>query len=251
MADTNRHLDDASDLGLSALGAEVRELRKARRFTLVELATASGVSVSHLSAIERGAVNPSLGKLGQVASALGVPTDWLLASRSGRGPLERCYVVRKDKRRNLNVLYGKSVEEAGYSDALLSSSLGGTFHMGISDYPPYSDAVPDEVFVRDGEQHALVLEGELTLRLEDEVITVRAGDSFSFPGDVLHSTRNLSDRPARLLWANSPVIIPKDVIYDTSKDASRTGPTGQKPDADRTRPANAPGTPKTKPGRRP
>lgn len=193
----------------ATFGSEVRQLRKARRMTLVELARASGVSVSHLSAIERGRVSPSLKKVSRIAAALGVPQSWFFASRSGAGPMERTYVVRAGKQRSLNVLYGESVDEAGYDDRLLSSSLGGNFHLGISDYPPHSGRGDDAMYSREGEQHGIVLEGELELILADEVITVRAGDSFSYPAHILHRTRNVSDKPARLLWANSPVVIPK------------------------------------------
>ncbi|MDU8945762.1 XRE family transcriptional regulator [Rhodophyticola sp. MJ-SS7] len=209
MPDTTASTRVTQDEGLAAFGAEVRELRKARQMTLADLAADSGVSISHLSAIERGTVNPTLAKITRIAAALAVPEDWFFALRPGAGPLERRYVVRQENRRTLNVLYGQTVEEAGYSDALLSSSVGGEFHMGISDYPPYSEKVADEIYVRGGEQHGIVLEGELTLRLENEIITLKAGDSFSFPGHVLHSTRNKSSKPARLIWVNSPVIIPK------------------------------------------
>ncbi|GGH18279.1 transcriptional regulator, XRE family with cupin sensor [Cribrihabitans marinus] len=218
------------DEGVATFGAEVRELRKARQMTLANLAEASGVSISHLSAIERGTVNPTLGKITRIAEALGVPEEWFFSFRPGSGALERRYVVRSGHRRNLNLLYGETVEEAGYSDALLSSSIGGGFHMGLSDYPPYSEAVMDELYSREGEQHGFVLEGELVLRLEDEEITVRAGDSFSFPGEVLHSTRNKSAHPARLIWANSPVIIPKYAVLDktesTPEQAARTKKSG-------------------------
>ena len=209
--------------GMAAFGAEVRELRKARQMTLADLAKASGVSISHLSAIERGTVSPTLKKIGRVADALGVPQEWFFSFRPGSGPLERRYVVRRDNRRNLNLLYGETVEEAGYSDGLLSSSIGGGFHMGISDYPPYSERIRDEIYSRDGEQHGFVLEGELVLRLEDEIITVRAGDSFSFPGHVLHSTRNKSDKPARLIWVNSPVIIPRYAALETAENDPKEG----------------------------
>lgn len=218
------------DEGVATFGAEVRELRKARQMTLANLAEASGVSISHLSAIERGTVNPTLGKITRIAEGLGVPEEWFFSFRPGSGALERRYVVRSGHRRNLNLLYGETVEEAGYSDALLSSSIGGGFHMGLSDYPPYSEAVMDELYSREGEQHGFVLEGELVLRLEDEEITVRAGDSFSFPGEVLHSTRNKSAHPARLIWANSPVIIPKYAVLDktesTPEQAARTKKSG-------------------------
>lgn len=208
----------APEESMATFGAEVRELRRARQMTLADLAKASGVSVSHLSAIERGGTSPTLNKISRIADGLGVPEEWFFSRRVGAGPLERTYVVRQGNRRNLNLLYGEPAAVSGYSDALLSSSLGGAFHMGISEYPPHSEQVVDEIYSREGEQHALVLEGELVLTLEDEVITVRAGDSFSFPGSVLHSTRNKSDKPARLIWVNSPVVIPRYAIHDDTKD---------------------------------
>ncbi len=220
-----RPLRVATDESLTTFGAEVRQLRKAREMTLVDLAEVSGVSVSHLSAIERGSVNPTLGKIARIAEGLGVPEEWFFYRRQGDGPLERTYVVRNENRRNLDLLYGEPTEVSGYSDALLSSSLGGAFHMGISEYPPFSEDFIDEIYTRDGEQHGLVLEGELVLKLGDEVITVRAGDSFSFPGDIPHSTRNRSDKPARLIWVNSPVVIPKYAVLeetDSEPDANRT-----------------------------
>lgn len=202
--------------GLAAFGAEVRELRKARQMTLADLSKASGVSLSHLSAIERGTVNASLNKMQRIAHALAVPPDWFLIRRPGAGPMERTHVVRAGNRRNLNILYGETVEEAGYLDELLSSSIGGDFYMGISYYPPHSESYVDDLYERDGEQHGFVLEGELELQLVDETIALRVGDSFSFPGRLLHRTRNISDQPARLIWVNAPVIIPR---YAALRDA--------------------------------
>nr|WP_256368172.1 MULTISPECIES: cupin domain-containing protein [unclassified Ruegeria] len=57
--------------------------------------------------------------------------------------------------------------------------------------------------------HGVILDGELELVLEDETVTLRTGDSFSFPGDILHVLRNVSNQPARMIWVNSPVIIPR------------------------------------------
>ncbi|NOE34358.1 XRE family transcriptional regulator [Ruegeria sp. HKCCD7318] len=199
----------ASEEGLAAFGAEVRQLRKARQMTLAELATSSGVSISHLSAIERGTVSASLNKISRIADALGVPEEWFFNHRSGSGPLERAYVVRQSNRRNLNLLYDEPIEQSGYADQLLSSSIGGGFCLGVSDYRPYSEQVVDQYFSRDGEMHGVILDGELELVMEDETVTLRTGDSFSFPGEILHVLRNVTDQPARMIWVNSPVIIPR------------------------------------------
>ena len=197
------------------LGQEVRQLRKARLITLAELSKASGISVSHISAIERGTVNATFDKIARIADALSVPANWFFIQRPGKGPLERAHVVRTQNRRNLNLLYQKGPKDAGYSDWLLSSTIGGNFYMGLTEYHPHSDAISDDAYSREGEQHCLVIEGELELVLEDEVITVRAGDSYSFPSEILHRTRNVTDRPARLIWATSPIIIPEDVAVES------------------------------------
>ena len=206
----------------AALGQEVRQLRKARRLTLAELSKASGISVSHISAIERGAVNSSFGKVSRIAAALNVPVDWFFTHRPGNGPLERAHVVRSQHRRNLNILYGKAPQDSGYFDWLLSSTIGGGFYMGVSEYLPHSERVEDHLYSREGEQHCVVMEGSIELVLEDETITLYAGDSYSFASDILHRTRNVADAPARLIWVTSPVIIPDDVaVQDRDETATK------------------------------
>ncbi len=56
-----------------------------------------------------------------------------------------------------------------------------------------------------------MIEGELELLIGDEVILLKEGDSYSFDALIPHNVRNPSDRPCKLIWAVSPVVIPKDV----------------------------------------
>ena len=200
----------------SSFGGEVRELRKARALTLKQLSEASGVSLSHLSAIERGASKPSLDVIEAIAAALSVSPDWFFARRSGHGPLERACIVRGHQRRNLNALYGQSEGEIGYTDSLLSSTIGGRFYMGLARYAPGAERPDEPMLVHDGEEHGIVLEGELEMTLGDEIITLRGGDSYSFEARIPHHARNRSDAPTLLVWAVSPVVIPKDA--ETSKE---------------------------------
>ena len=208
--DDNQPSETEALESVAAFGLEVRQLRKARRMTLAQLSEVSGISLSHVSAIERGAVNASLDKVNRLADALSVPVAWFFARRPGRGPLERAHVVREKNRRNLHLVYGETAERSGYTDWLHSSTIGGDFYFGVSEYPPHSKHHRDEIVVRDGEQHCLVLAGEIELVLRDEVIVLRAGDSFSIPADIPHRTSNQSDQAARMIWVNSPVIIPEE-----------------------------------------
>jgi transcriptional regulator with XRE-family HTH domain len=61
------------------IGARLRGLRQARGLTLARLAEHSGVSVSYLSAVEKGVNLPSLKMLATVTEALGVSIPTVLA----------------------------------------------------------------------------------------------------------------------------------------------------------------------------
>ena len=203
---------------LLMLGSEMRQLRKVRNLTLKNLSDACDISLSHLSAIERGVSNPSMELLQSIAAALRVSPDWFFARRPGAGPMERAFVVRAQNRRNLNVLYGQSPAELGYTDSLLSSSIGGGFYMGLAVYAPFSDGPEEPLLKHDGEEHGIVIEGELEMQIGDEVVILREGDSYSFDGRIPHHGRNRSSRVAKLIWAVSPVVIPKDIVQPDRED---------------------------------
>jgi len=210
----------------NTFGSEIRELRKARAMSLKDLERESGVSLSHLSAIERGASNPSMDVIGAIAEALSVTPNWFFARRPGEGPLEQAYVVRRHNRRLLNELYDQSPDEIGYTDHLLSSSIGGRFYMGVAHYAPGAERADESILVHDGEEHGFLLEGELEMQIGEEFITLQAGDSYSFDARLPHHGRNRTDKPAVLVWAVSPVVIPKDAEKnsarsDDSKNAKR------------------------------
>lgn len=76
------------------VGANVRRLRREAQLTQEQFAEASGLSVSYLQKVERGAVDPSATTLVALASALETSLDALVAEakpeerRVGRPPSE-------------------------------------------------------------------------------------------------------------------------------------------------------------------
>ena len=210
------------EAALPSLGSEVRQLRKAQELTLNALSQVSGISLSHLSAIERGTSKPSMEILETLSAALRVTPDWFFARRSGAGPMERAFVVRSQNRRNLNTLYGQDAAELGYSDALISSSIGGQFYMGIAVYAPQSERPEHHLQKHEGEEHGLVIEGQLEMQIGDELITLREGDSYSFDARIPHHARNRTDRVCKLIWAVSPVVIPKNVLHQDEEGSDNS-----------------------------
>lgn len=191
------------------IGAEIREVRKARGLTLKDLAAEVDCSIAYLSRIERGAARVSVDLLEQISAALEVDPKWFFPDRDGDGPLERAHVVRANQRRPLSGMYSRNAEELGFEDELLSSSLSGGFYLLISHFPPASGARESSLdgYAFEGEQHGVVLEGEILLLLDDERIVLRKGDSFSYPSTIPHRFRNNAKSEAIMVWAMAPVRI--------------------------------------------
>jgi XRE family transcriptional regulator, regulator of sulfur utilization len=72
-----------SDQAQPALGKAIRHLRTERGMTQEALAHAAGVTVSHLSTIERGHSNPTWATGKSIAAALGISIAELAATSLG------------------------------------------------------------------------------------------------------------------------------------------------------------------------
>lgn len=191
------------------LGSEIREVRKARGFTLADLSRQISCSVAYLSRIERGTTKVSVELLMQIGAALSVDPAWFFPERPGTGPLERAHIVRADTRRPLSGMYTRSAEELGFEDELLSSTLSGGCYLLLSRFAPGKGQPPEpmEGYIFEGEQHGIVVTGEIVLILGDEEITLKAGDSFSYPSTIPHRFRNNSKTESTMVWAMAPVRI--------------------------------------------
>ncbi|EDZ42058.1 MAG: XRE family transcriptional regulator [Planktotalea sp.] len=191
------------------LGAEIREVRKARGLTLNDLSDQLSCSTAYLSRIELGSARISGALLQEIGKALHVDPEWFAPVQSGEGPLERHHIVRAENRRKLSDMYTRGEEEMGFCDELLSSTLSGDCYLILSRFAASKGAPPGplEGYIFEGEQHAIVITGEVELRLGDEVIVLREGDSFSYPSMIAHRFRNRTDKEATMVWAMSPVRI--------------------------------------------
>ncbi|MBX2868281.1 MAG: XRE family transcriptional regulator [Acidiferrobacterales bacterium] len=191
------------------LGAEIREVRKARGFTLSALCENVGCSVAYLSRIERGAAKISVELLSEISDALAVDSAWFFPKQSGGGPLERSHVVRADSRRPLSNMYTRSSEELGFEDELLSSTISGGCYLLLSRFAPGKGSPPesDEGYEFEGEQHGVIISGEVILVLGKESILLGPGDSFSYPSTIPHRFYNNGESEATMVWAMAPVRI--------------------------------------------
>lgn len=192
---------------IDTLGDDIRQLRKARGFTLQDLADRSGKSIGFLSQVERNLTKPSVGALQDISEALGVHIGWFFQVDVEADSVERQYIVRKEHRRRISYSELSSTDYLGFHDHLLSANLNGKLVLGHSRYQPGA-STGDDTYQHDGEEAGLVLSGTLELTIDDDVFTLREGDSFSFPSDRPHKFANPSETDDTIVvWANTPITL--------------------------------------------
>ncbi|MDH3387964.1 MAG: cupin domain-containing protein [Gammaproteobacteria bacterium] len=192
---------------LADLGNEIRQLRKVRGLTLLQLAAATGKSVGFLSQVERNLTRPSVAALQDISEALTVHIGWFFPEDTAGSADEREYIVREQNRRRLTYSELSGTEYLGLHDYLLSANLNGELALGISRYEPGA-STRDDSYAHHGEEAGLVLSGTLELTIDGRVHLLGAGDSFSFESRLQHRYANPSDSDETVvIWANTPITL--------------------------------------------
>lgn len=179
----------------TALGDEIRALRKAHGFTLQQVATAAGISVGYLSEIERNLSRLPIGVLKSICDVFDVHMNWFFRAGKLGPPEERDVVVRAGNRPRL------SFPGLGITEELLSPNLTGQLELLISTIAPGADS---DDYTHDGSEAGVVLEGTLDLWIDGDHLVLEPGDSFAFPSTRRHRCANRTQTPTRVLWVITP-----------------------------------------------
>lgn len=180
--------------GAHAVGSRVRELRKAQGRTLQDLSAAAGISIGHLSEIERDLASVPIGVLSTLAAELGVHLHWFFEDGT-TSHADSDVVVRAGHGRRL------SFPGIGISDELLSPNLLGPLEVVRSTLVPGADS---DYYTHDGHEVGVVVEGTLDLWIGERHLRLRRGDSFGFPSTEPHRCANTTTRPTVVLWIVTP-----------------------------------------------
>lgn len=179
------------DLDLRAIGDRVRALRKARGDTLATLAARADLSVSMLSAVERGEKAATVLVLHRIAGALGSTIARLVEDET---PV-RATVLTHDRQ---VVIPG----EGGWTRRIVSPVVPGIeFEMMQTTLPPGVDAGEYGPHPAGSHEYLLVLEGVLTLTLDGVAHRLSASDAIHHDGNCRHGYRNDGTTTCRYVLA--------------------------------------------------
>lgn len=179
------------------LGMRVRDLRKARNWTLEQAAQQVGLARSTLSKIENGQMSPTYDALKKLAVGLEISVPQLFTPPANNYISGRMVVTKSDQ--------GTAHATTKYEHELLSETLTKKKML------PYRARVRARKFeefdgwVRhDGEEFLYVLTGIAVLYTEFyEPVELRRGDSAYYDATMGHNVLSISQEDANILWVTS------------------------------------------------
>src|ERR1700733_5749035 len=173
-----------------SIGHRLRQLRRSRKLTLAQAATATEVSAGFLSCLERGQVHASISTLQKLA--VFYETTVLAFFGSSTKPRK---LVRPTERKKLSNEPGICIELLAHGSTAMEPHL---FRLA----PGTSSG---ESYYHDGEEFIYVIRGSCEIWLdEEEDYRLRPGDCLYFSSSQTHRWNNPFAQEAILLWVNTP-----------------------------------------------
>jgi transcriptional regulator with XRE-family HTH domain len=175
------------------LGARIRELRTARRLTLVQLAAATELSHPFLSQLERGLAQPSLASLRRIAVALETSPIELIAASDATADTPGAIEVQR-------------AGDGALPESFASGAARMLAHSARAFHPMTVEAdacEPGERFAHADEEFVYVVAGRIRIELDEQTHDLDTGDSIYYPGGTTHRWWSPEGARYRLLVVKS------------------------------------------------
>lgn len=180
-----------------SIGSKIKELRASKNITLKELSKKTGLSIAFLSQLERGLTSAAVMSLKNIAEALDVDISFFFqppkenSKRIIRGYEQDIFHVENSKSIYHNL--ANDVEGKALTPLL------------VTIYPEQEQerTIP---YSHEGEEFIYVLEGVLTLYLEDQKYDLFPGDSVHIDSSVPHNCANFTNKLVKLVTVNTPKV---------------------------------------------
>lgn len=179
------------------LGPRVRQLRKARGWTLEQAAQHAGLARSTLSKIENGQMSPTFDAVKKLAEGLKISVPQLFTPPSSTEINGRMAVTKSGD--------GEAHATTTYEHELLAQSLTRKSMLPYRTRIRARDVSEFEGWVRhDGEEFLYVLTGIVQLYTEFYApVELRRGDSAYYDAAMGHNVVSVSEEDATILWVTS------------------------------------------------
>lgn len=177
------------------IGKKIKDLRTEKGLTLRELGKLTDLSTGFLSQLERGLTTIAVDSLESIAKALDVNLSFFF-----RAPRKRESCILRSYEREI---FNKN--KLGVIDYILSSDLTDkNFLPRLIEVLPSRSNEEVEIYHHQGEEFIYVLEGILTLYIDEQRNDLYPGDSAHINSNIGHNWANYSNKIVKLLAVHTP-----------------------------------------------
>lgn len=184
---------------MDIVGERIRELRLKKGLTLKDMSELTGLSQGFLSLVERSKSSVTLQSISKISEALGVSRTYFF---------EETVPVTSD--RKLPITKKNPSEEAkrGLPNEFTSTSFFYQSLNRIEDSPLFEpmlvvilpDEQKSEPSTHNGQEFGYILEGNLSLILEDKEYLLEKGDSFHIKSNTPHTWYNGTKEIVKIIY---------------------------------------------------
>ncbi|MBN2796591.1 MAG: cupin domain-containing protein [Clostridia bacterium] len=177
------------------IGSKLKQLRTMKELTLKDLSAKTNLSIGFLSQIERGVTSVAISSLDVIAKALDTDLS---------------YFFTMPKKRERQVL--RSFEQEVFT---IKNSQFIDYHLTLNPEEmeilprlqiilPQGDDDGNEPYGHEGEEFIYVLEGILTVNLDNQIYQLYPGDSMHYNSSTPHNWNNNTSKNVKILIISTP-----------------------------------------------
>jgi len=172
------------------LGMTIKKLRKNQKLTLKNLAEETGFSISFLSQLERGKSSATLESLKKISQALGVEPGFFFKDSS-----ENKELIHRDALETQHMKKHKI-----YYKSLHNSITNPAFSPQLVILEPQQNE--GNLIKHAGQEFLYVLEGELTVQIDNKSYILKPSESIMFDSSDDHYWYNYTTESVKFLCVN-------------------------------------------------
>lgn len=182
------------------IGEKIRNIRKSKNLTIVELSDQINVTSGYISQIERDLISPSLSVLKRLSQALEVPLSVLFLEKS-----DTDVVTIPQNERTKVKLSNINVELEFITPILQNNDKKTGCEAFLFKLNPKTWASNHSI-MHESKEYIYVIQGEIECHVEDKIYTISKGDSIIVPENNNHMIYNRNGDVSEALCIISPSI---------------------------------------------
>ncbi|MEJ8554071.1 helix-turn-helix domain-containing protein [Tepidibacter sp. Z1-5] len=183
------------------IGKKIKTLRQSKSMTLKVLSEKSGLSIGFLSQLERGLTSVAIDCLNNIASVLDVELTYFFSrQKNNDSVIMKSYEQEVSQVVNSKVVYyhlSQNIEDK----VMLPKLVNVLPYEGDEEVTEYS---------HEGEEFIYVLEGILTLYVNNRKYVLHPEDCVHFNSSLNHNWVNHTNKNVKMLVVNTPNFFKKD-----------------------------------------